>query len=197
MSDDDEFCGENPIGDLSPKDQAVDLAYTMDRFAKVDLISHWSFGEVAHAFGHCSREVRGTALYTWASMLNIQVRATVPNARNKMLLWDRLPCHEEMQKEAAADANLEDMGKVTEDGMRLMNFASEDAAESEVSLFAVRCAHFTDVDAEFSWWMGLMLSIAHFADHVGTDSITKIVSEYGTAHPHPNTHQVRLIGGQA
>lgn len=196
MSDDD--CEGNPIGDLAPPAQAMELAQTMDRLAKVDLLNHWSSESVVHAFGHCTYEVRLTALYTWAAMLNLQVRSTKTEWHNKMLLWDRLPCHQGMIEEAKSngDDDVAEMGRIVNDAMQLMNFAGEDAQDSAVSMALVRCREHAGPEESYSWWTGMMIGVAHFASHVGTPVVEKIVSAYTTAHPQPMAHALRVIGGE-
>lgn len=197
MSNEDETCGDYPLAELSPQGQAMELAQTMDRLSKVDLLTSWCADTFVHAFSHASNQVRLSAIYIWATALNIQVRDEKPEWSNRMLLWDKLDCLQEMKAEVgeATPDEIAEIASHLNDAMQIMNFAGEGQMGSAVSLAAVRCRNHSSPHQSFAWWMGLVVGLGHFSSHVGTDAIVPVVSAYVTDNQQSDPNVAHLIGG--
>ncbi|QKY79929.1 hypothetical protein PQD13_gp17 [Gordonia phage Clawz] len=193
MSDDSCY----PLDGLPPGEQMMAMAQTLDRLAKVDLVNHWAGETVIHAFSHMTDTIKFGSLYTWSSMLNAQVRVADKKWSDRMILWNRLPCFEEIKQ--AADAYPEqEFQDAIRDAMTFMNYAGEDDTPSATSMMIARYNQYDgehDSPEWWGWWLSLLMGIAHCASHVDErerSTMRLAVSEYPTHHPYPTSFVVSL-----
>lgn len=170
---------------LPRNERAVDLAITLDKLSKVELLQHWSSENAMSVFMGAESDMQHAVCFLWATGLNAQVRRRRKQWNDRMLLWNRLSCHEE-NIQHARDAGEEVVALAITDAAKYLNFASECEFKSATSLVMATMEMLTSEFDRSQWWMSLVMSLSHAAHHAhDVEEMSRVVTAYQTAHPTP------------